>query len=582
MGGSNDTKKSFEQVQSDLQAQLLNNARALLKKDYNIDVPSTTTLEDTLKLIAINRFKAQFKFDYNDDSAKCFPPNALADSVTPIARLCSITDPASTQAADYIETMIISKANLPAWMKSNAKADLVTLSKVLLSQDTMKKWNYDEFVQSYDGVTEDQDSYKFSSVLVYTNGSLTEDALKANLCIIYFMGVYYKTNSPTKAVRLAIQQEAYDTAKLLDAASITNDSELTTALALHGQAKFSERFHYGYKSNPPDLPDSTPMISYNDHLCYVQDAKADSLQFYVQDEIFKGLNITVDSVKETAMDDTLKQFQAIVQENSTGTWTIDYIDQTYAVADPVLNPVKVNGLIIYWFDHRNVDTNDSAHTTVSVSTTYIYYMAMFYEVTTPSVVVARDLFKEMCINLINHIETESSASTTMDLLGLKDFLFTYAKQQFLKAFGFDYNGNHSTPPDKISNTVLGYDELLELPSYPPTLVDIQAFINAELFKRDSTTFPPYAGPGIYDDIQTHMLRYAGPDTPKDANMWYCEEHTSTFSDPSGQHNSIKEYALFVYALGDKREDSQGGLRIQRPLVYYLGVFCSVDKGGPAW
>ncbi|KAF8649232.1 hypothetical protein AX16_005924 [Volvariella volvacea WC 439] len=578
MGGGGDTKKSFAEVQQDLQDQLLANAKKLLKTDFNVDADSSWQLEDILYQLAFHRFQDRFKFSFSDDPANCNPPDSIG-GVTTVAKLCSITDPTSDQAKNYIEQTIFSKVDLPPWVAANAKADLVTLATGLIGVDTNKQWLYSEYVESFDAAIEDQKSWKVEADLVYVNGSLSEDGLNANLCIIYFMGVYYNIKSEAKATRDALQAEAYSTAKTTTgfASSINTDQNLSDALLEYGKTIFNKKFGFAFGSTPPDYPKDarTPSIAYNGHLAYLPDLdKLNTIPALVKNEIFSGINIGVDSIKTQATADVTAEFQTILKAQSTQSWTINYIDNTYGISDPAINPIRNRGVIFYFYDHQTTASK------VTVSVTYIFYMAMFYEIYPAEIALARDLLIDLCNDLIEHIEGESS--TSRDVIALQQYLKEYSKKQFQDNFGFDFDSG--TPPDQKGKTVRRFSALCNPTAYPPGADEVTKFMTNELFDNNSALFPPYARAPIYDNVVQHLNRYLGTDTVKDASFWYTSHQERYYDDPAGQKDSVHERVVYVYALGKKREDSVGGGELVRVYAYYFAVYNGCDKsdGGDEW
>ncbi|KAF8643549.1 hypothetical protein AX16_008937 [Volvariella volvacea WC 439] len=478
MGGKNDTKKSFSEVQQDLQNKLLANAKALLKSDFGVDADSSWQLEDILNQLALHRFQTRFGFTYDDDPTKCTPPDAIG-RITPIAKLCSITDPTSDQAKNYVEQVIFSKVDLSGWAAANAKADLVTLATGLVGVDTDQQWLYSEYVRTFDGAMEDQDSWKVEADLVYVNGSLTEDSLNANLCVIYFMGVYYNIESEAKATRDSLQAEAYNSAKTTTGFSpaITTNQDLQEALSEYGKTVFKNKFGFDYDTTPPDYPTDarTSSITRNAHLCYLPDLdQTNTLPALVKNEIFSGINIGIDSIKNQAIQDVTIEFQTILKAQSAQSWVANYIDNTYGISDPSVNPIRNRGVIFYFFDHKTTNSQ------VTVSVTYIFYMAIFYEIFPADIALARDLLIDLCNDLILHVE--GTTSTSRDVAALKEYLLSYTMKQFKQSFGFDFDFNNPAAPDKKGNTTRSFAMLCNPVSYPPGEDEITKFMTNELFE----------------------------------------------------------------------------------------------------
>lgn len=68
------------------------------------------------------------------------------------------------------------------------------------------------------------------------------------------------------------------------------------------------------------------------------------------------------------------------------------------------------------------------------------------------------------------------------MLELKSILHDYAKDEFRRRFGFDWNGNSSRPTDLISGgRVRGFEALAAFPTYPVDTNEITQWIDTDLF-----------------------------------------------------------------------------------------------------
>ncbi|KAF9452836.1 hypothetical protein P691DRAFT_148565 [Macrolepiota fuliginosa MF-IS2] len=208
MGGHQATRKSFAQVQEDLRRDLLANARSLLSS-YGIWMSEYSAIEDVLQRIASEQFKRSYGYDYSNSSYQIRPPKSTGDN-RPIDKMCNISTPIWNQVTDYLKAGVFSKLDLPRWMEQQAIAELCRKANDLVQWDTYRQWRHSEYSQTFDAKVEDTDSFICNSVLIYVNGSLTEDGITASSCIIYYSGVYYRTESPTSELRRYIQNRAYD------------------------------------------------------------------------------------------------------------------------------------------------------------------------------------------------------------------------------------------------------------------------------------------------------------------------------------------------------------------------------------
>jgi hypothetical protein len=76
---------------------------------------------------------------------------------------------------------------------------------------------------------------------------------------------------------------------------------------------------------------------------------------------------------------------------------------------------------------------------------------------------------------------------------------------------------------------------------------------------------------IWTDTVGRISNYLSTDTFKGLDLWYTATTDDFFDDPAGVKDSIHQYVLYCYALGDKAEDSLGGKRLQVGFCFIFGV-----------
>ncbi|KAF9452835.1 hypothetical protein P691DRAFT_148528 [Macrolepiota fuliginosa MF-IS2] len=151
-------------------------------------------------------------------------------------------------------------------------------------------------------------------------------------------------------------------------------------------------------------------------------------------------------------------------------------------------------------------------------------------------------------------------------------LSEYAKGQFKQGFGFDYAGDHSEPPDRHGDRVKGFAELFQTQRHPPPEKDVEAWLDAEVFRKGSRTFPDYANDVIWTDIRDTAIGCITESCTRE-DWWFHTRKQRVYENPSGNVN-MKHYGIYVYACG---EIAYQGVQVHRMFVYYLGVFCGVSK-----
>jgi len=54
-------------------------------------------------------------------------------------------------------------------------------------------------------------------------------------------------------------------------------------------------------------------------------------------------------------------------------------------------------------------------------------------------------------------------------------------------------------------------------------------------------------------------------------MWTTKDHTELFPQPEKGKDTVKEYAIYLHAVGQGARDSDGGAAVKQSFVYYLSV-----------
>ncbi|KAF9450714.1 hypothetical protein P691DRAFT_773711 [Macrolepiota fuliginosa MF-IS2] len=587
MGGSHHTNKSLEDVKSDLLSELIYNARTLLKKDFNVQ-STDNNLETLLSNIATRHFQDTFNYEYNDDRSQVTPPKSLGD-IRSASRICSIVPPIGAQVTDYLKTGVFSKLDLPPWMEKTAINDLSNIANTIASADTGKQWKYNEYRRTYDARKDDQDNFTCNSVMVYCNGSLVEDGTQAQLAVIYYCGVYYKTVSETKATRDNMETAAYNSlVKLAGGSPPTDTQSLKTALDGYAKGRFESEFSFKYGDAPSDSLQaqgvSSAFLVKNSQVDYIPDTKTDDLQNFIQHQIYDGINIPLPSIETAAIKDTFDQFKSILNNASVQSWNVTRLYKDYQTRNPENNPVRQAGIIMSWYDHKTTDGQ------VPVSVTFIYIMTMFYELDSAEHTLARELYHTLCNNLRVHIHGADGTGPS-DAEALKKFMEDYSKQQFRDSFDYDWQDKETKPPNTKKTKVnpdgrfTPFHKVLMLDTYPVNQKDVEEWMNSDLFRKDDPkdrTYPPWAVGQLYDDIVSHVMRACGPKSVKDNNWWYTEDFNRKYYDPNeSSKTALQQFGFFLYALGDMTldkisKDGQEGVSMKRMFVYYIGIISSYD------
>ncbi|KAF9045160.1 hypothetical protein BJ165DRAFT_138344 [Panaeolus papilionaceus] len=176
-----------------------------------------------------------------------------------------------------------------------AESALSNIAYNIVERDTQNQWKMKEFTRLYDAQIEDKESYKCDSVMVYCNGSLLEDGSTVNICVVYFVGVYYTVTTERKKTRDLIRAEAYKSAAERAGVSAIPkiQKELKETLDVYTQKQFETEFGHKYADNPPTSLRAHDvrggMLGRTSNVCYIPEGVdvGDAVRNYVENRVFK-------------------------------------------------------------------------------------------------------------------------------------------------------------------------------------------------------------------------------------------------------------------------------------------------------
>lgn len=101
---------------------------------------------------------------------------------------------------------------------------------------------------------------------------------------------------------------------------------------------------------------------------------------------------------------------------------------------------------------------------------------MFYELESPESRARRELLKTLCSKL-RYILYERDTGEG-DPAELRRLMLEAAKQGLKKRFGFEYEGENSTPPDvRAGGRCRAYEALFQSPSWPVTAEEVEQWMD---------------------------------------------------------------------------------------------------------
>ncbi|KAF9445248.1 hypothetical protein P691DRAFT_777713 [Macrolepiota fuliginosa MF-IS2] len=501
--------------------------------------------------------------------------------------LCSISTPIGSQVTEYLQSGVYSKLGLPTWVERQATAEVAEIATKLISDKREPTWGFAPVNQTYDSAVGDQGDWRCNAMLLYVVGALTNDGLRASYSVIYYLGTFFRVQSDSKPIRDEVRRDAFASAATFAGGSTpTTDQELSETLKRSATKIFQNMFGFAYGTTPPGSWSaegvSSAYLKSNTQLLYIPMDKPgiEYLGNMIEQGLFSGLDVPNVSIKSMenyftpsfsiytefigqAIEDLTVDFSGVLSGVSVNSWAISKLDRLYLPADPTLNPIHQKSVLISWYQYR---TNANG---LKIPVTYIFVQTMFYEELPASQRATQRLFKILSDKIREGLH--QPPSTNNDLLSLKEMLIEYTSQKFSTSFGFSYNGDQSTPPDqKPGGAVRGYKELLQTGEYPTSTQEVESWLNAEVFLKDSLAFPAFANNKIWEKIRDDVVGLTQAAT---GDNWLSTFNSVLYLRPGGGTN-IKQYSQYVYAIGELEVD---GAKVVRVFVCYLGVFCGTTK-----
>ncbi|KAF9448407.1 hypothetical protein P691DRAFT_800849 [Macrolepiota fuliginosa MF-IS2] len=524
--------------------------------------------KDGIKTAMLLMAAAMFPF-YFGYSFGANPPNAT--SAPKLAGgFCSISTPVRGQIIPYLGSEVFGKLGLPMWVELQATADLVETTTKLVSDSKDPLWGFVQMTQTYDSGVGDGGGWRLNAFILYVDGALTIDGLRAGFSMMYFMGVFYPVKSDSKDIRDSSRRDAFSSAARLPAggSTPTNDAQLTETLKRNATTSFQNKFGFSYTAVPPDSWRAQGVASAylrsNNQLLYlpIQNPGRDYVRTVVEQGLFGyGLHIYTATI-EQAVDDLASDCLGILSGSTQSSWVTNTVDRLYHSTDPSRNPIRQKSIVMSWQQYK---TNPSG---LKIPVVYIFVQAVLYEELPADQRAMQQLMQVLCDKI--RVELQKPPGNN-DLLSLRALLMEYAGVKFRSSFGFSYSGQNSNPPDRSpGGAVKGLDGVLQAKVYPAGTTEVEQWLNQELLEKDSMTFPAFANNPIWEKIRDDVIGFTKISTSSD---WYTAYNSTVYRRPGGGTN-IKQYSQYVYIVGAL---VVGGVKVTRVFVCYVGVYCGTLK-----
>ncbi|KAF8803311.1 hypothetical protein BYT27DRAFT_7305200 [Phlegmacium glaucopus] len=150
MGGGGHTAQTLEQTEQQLLKILYENANKLLA--IPLSVPDKVTFENLSTLVSAvghQDFLKKYNYQYKGQGTVTIP--APADGRVPSATegICSFNDVNDEGVENFVDNRILSGLEL-GYIKSAARADLISLGKNLFKKTSDNSWVVQDFTQDYE------------------------------------------------------------------------------------------------------------------------------------------------------------------------------------------------------------------------------------------------------------------------------------------------------------------------------------------------------------------------------------------------------------------------------------------------
>ncbi|KAI9457188.1 hypothetical protein F5148DRAFT_351052 [Russula earlei] len=298
-----ETKQTFEQVEQNLLKQLYDNAGRLATPGTAPTAPyrvSFDNLNNIVDLVAKQKFKARYGYDYNGQNSRPIPPPG--DGGTPLAAdgICTYHRVDDYIIASYIDDRILSGIAL-GWARKSAEADLQGLGKRLFKSSTNNRWVVQDFQATYHNQDSKDNEFecKTDSIFVFTNSELNIDGNDVDIVLLCYVGVWYNVKSPLKASRDYLMQQLLANAKSLTpigtATSGNETQQLEKLLEPYVRSKYLQQYKYAFDANdtkPPDLIQGTnPYLRGALVFCLPCSNSLEAVTDYVKSHVLIGLDV---------------------------------------------------------------------------------------------------------------------------------------------------------------------------------------------------------------------------------------------------------------------------------------------------
>ncbi|KAF8803307.1 hypothetical protein BYT27DRAFT_7340984 [Phlegmacium glaucopus] len=578
MGGGGHTAQTLEQTEQQLLKILYENANKLLA--IPLSVPDKVTFENLSTLVSAvghQDFLKKYNYQYKGQGTVTIP--APADGRVPSATegICSFNDVNDEGVENFVDNRILSGLEL-GYIKSAARADLISLGKNLFKKTSDNSWVVQDFTQDYENQNSSDDQYsrRSNSMFVWTNAKLLVDGQEAKY-------VYFNIPSPTKIVRdnllKVILTNALSLKPVGPDSSGTETQRLQAILEPYLTNKFKEQNQYEYQANmtrPNDMAVSSEnWVRGTIAFCLPQSNKVEDVVNYVN--IVRADVATASSAMKLpkylhdengpAYKDLLNHFEKLLGQRTDNSWTSVAFDKSYDSPDAGENSTRTSAIML-WSNSSLTEVN------ITCKQLYLYYVGVYYQVISPQFAAREKLLttliafaQQLDKNLASAVPDPGNKSSPQ--LALKIILDEYAKRQFKGLIGYDYDPKKSTPDDLApKKKAVGISTLMYFDTSPVSVETIAS-------KTDNSIIGQLILPSWLEEPLNKNLGARIRSNTQEARLdsWNSNLYQRQYSGPREGVLPYNVRAVITYANGQVVED---GVTVTASMVHYLGIFYPTD------
>ncbi|KAH6903393.1 hypothetical protein BKA70DRAFT_1300856 [Coprinopsis sp. MPI-PUGE-AT-0042] len=473
-------------MDTSLENDLLDSARAHLSKEFSWDPPSSTNLQDNVATLCEAAFSS--KFGYKWSSPRCSPLTVVTTSSQMVFPMSGyrVVQPADDRYQMCRETMdqTLSGANL-GLASGNVKADILARVSSCLGQPANNDWAYDRGSFYYNPASSSGNSLQLDFCITFSNAAPSGSAVASAVHVFHVVAVFYTCQSSTidAIVRdwRTASYKAADGLRNVYRDPVKDDRGLEGNLyfyASEANGLFGDDFGRAFKDKPSNAAtdETRPVYTSTSHLGYFGPFKEDAektLEAYVGVNLLGGLDIPSEDLKAWAKDLVLRECRTIMGYAATNTWLSTCIDETYGSYKNSRRPFGFNAELVYWNSSQQSVVDRKP---VQVDVICIYFLALLYEYEADP--IFNDLYHQLAVKIPRIVKSTVPNIVTPGLL--REYVEAYSGWAFKQTYAIDFPQSPNT--DQKMRHWTGF---FEFDGFNPSRDAICTAFDYQIFPEDS-------------------------------------------------------------------------------------------------